>query len=186
MVRKSNMQKDEKKLLKEMMKPLSEKDKSGFIYAYSIDESITGPQDKFAYFKIGRTINLHQRMSNVARTCRHEPEVIESIPSLPNAGMQDKNLKNNVLSSCPIVHRVEYLIQIELSSLYKRANIKCPFCGMRHREWYAVERTLDENGNLMTNQEIWQIHLRPIILRWVQYGVLVSALLNKKSQPQLV
>ncbi|KAI8993401.1 hypothetical protein BDB01DRAFT_776184 [Pilobolus umbonatus] len=187
--------KNKKLILKEMKKPISEHDKPGYIYVYSISEGPRISSDTFAYFKIGRTIDPHKRMYQVVQSCQHEPKIIELFPSFPDkdqpvngksvdghyvmsTNLDTLNHTIQNLPKCPLSHRVERLIHLELSSLYPSANFLCPVCNTRHREWIKVRRLQNAKGRPMTDQELMNSCLRPIILRWIQYGVAISNYVN--------
>jgi hypothetical protein len=167
-----------------MEKPISSRDKPGFIYAYSLHQGPRVSRNTYAYFKVGRTTNPHRRMYQFNNTCKLEPKIVELFPSFPSNGKQ-KVLPTNLeilektldeLPKCPLSHRVERLIHLELSSSHKSAGYKCPECGSIHGEWIRVNRRKHPDGTRMTDQELWQSSVRPIILKWVQYGVVASAL----------
>lgn len=170
-----------------MERPISKRDKDGFIYVYSIVDGPRVSKDTHAYFKIGRTTDPIRRMNQVANVCKLEPNIIELFPSFPLVKKQKTLLKDvEVLKAslpeipkCPLPHRVERLIHLELSSLYRQAGFKCINCGKTHREWIRVNRRVGPNGKPMTDTELWLACIRPVILKWVQYGVAVSAI-NKQ------
>jgi hypothetical protein len=167
----------------EMKRPVSKRDRPGYIYAYSLDEGPRASIQSHAYFKIGRTTDPHRRMYQVANICNYEPKIIELFPSFPisfDRPLMSTNLETldrtiDALPKCPLSHRVERLIHLELSSLYERAGFKCPVCGSLHREWIKVDRTSHPDGTLMTNQDLWFANIRPVILRWIQFGVLAAS-----------
>lgn len=166
-----------------MERPVSDGDKHGFIYVYSIKNGPRVSKDTHAFFKIGRTKDPHRRMYQVSNVCKLEPSIIELFPSFPvtkghrTLSTNLEILHNNLdeLPKCPLSHTVERLIHLELSSLYKRAGFKCAGCGKTHREWIRVNRRNGPNGKPMTDAELWVSCIRPVILKWIQYGVAVSA-----------
>lgn len=172
-----------------MEKPISKRDKPGFIYTYLLSQGPRVSRPTHAYFKIGRTTNPHRRMYQVSNVCKIEPKIIELVPSFPlseqnhilptNLEVLEEKLEN--VPKCPISHRVERLIHLELSSLYKKAGYKCPHCGCTHREWIKVTRKYHPDGTPMTDRELWLSSIRPVILKWVQYGVVASAVNNNKD-----
>jgi hypothetical protein len=181
-----HIKKEQSTLLRqEMEKPISKRDKPGFIYAYALSQ---GPRASFTscvYFKIGRTINPHRRMYQVSNVCKMEPKIIELFPSFPISGTNHL-LPTNLeilerklvdIPKCPLSHRVERLIHLELSSLYNKAAFKCQ-CGSTHREWIKVNRLNHPDGKPMTDHELWLYGIRPVITKWVQYGVVASAVNN--------
>lgn len=167
-----------------MEKPVSRSDQPGFIYVYSLSQGPRVSRNTYAYFKVGRTTNPHRRMYQVSNVCKLEPKIIELFPSFPLGEKQQvlptnlETLENTLdqVPKCPLSHRVERLIHLELSSLHKMAGYKCPECGSIHREWIRVIRRKHPDGRPMTDQELWLSCVRPVILKWVQYGVVASAL----------
>ncbi|KAI8638826.1 meiotically up-regulated gene 113-domain-containing protein [Parasitella parasitica] len=191
--------KDRALIKRQMLLPPSERDKAGYIYAYHLQDGPRVSQMEYAYFKIGRTTDPHRRMYQVTHACNFVPKIIELIPSL--SGISEKNniptprMLTNLetvaleektatvamhgsygVSKCPMSHRVERLIHLELASVYENAGFKCDECGSVHREWIRVDRRKHLNGKLMTDQELWKSAIRPIVLKWIQFGVVASAL----------
>lgn len=186
-----HIKKEQSNLIRqEMEKPISERDKPGFIYAYSLSQGPRASKNKYAYFKIGRTTDPHRRMYQVSNICKMEPKIIELFPSFPiNTGSHvlptnlhalEKKLED--VPKCPLSHRVERLIHLELSGIYKRAGFKCPQCGSTHREWIRINRGKHADGRPMTDHELWLSNIRPVILKWVKYGVVASAVKNSSIQ----
>lgn len=172
----------------EMRKPISNSDRPGYIYAYYLDKGPRASKESHAYFKIGRTTDPHRRMYQLANVCNYEPKIIELFPSFP-ISLDQRRMTTNLqtvdqtldgLPKCPISHRIERLIHLELSCLYERAEFKCPVCGSVHREWIKVDRTSHSDGTLMNNQDLWFANIRPVILRWLQYGVLASSIKSNR------
>ncbi|KAG2220416.1 hypothetical protein INT45_000641 [Circinella minor] len=166
-----------------MSKPLSENDGPGYIYAYMLTDGPRVPTSRYAYFKIGRAIDPYRRMYQVSQRCKYTPEILELFPHLPSK--QPSSLIS--LPKCPISHRVERLIHLELSAQFSTAGFQCHECGTAHREWFRVPRLQqqEQKGNKfvikMTDQELWNLHIRPVILKWFQYGVAVSAMANNNK-----
>ncbi|KAK4510845.1 uncharacterized protein ATC70_005280 [Mucor velutinosus] len=183
-----------KSLIRQVMKdPISDRDKAGYIYGFLLEDGPRVSQVEHAYFKIGRAQNPHRRMYQVARSCNLIPKLVEVIPKFPEKpSAQDKqwimpvnvdldasqvdNDSNAMETKCPMSHRVERLIHLELASQYQRAGFKCDKCGSTHREWFRVDRRRHANGKLMTDQELWHSDIRPIVLKWIQFGVVATAL----------
>ncbi|KAI8141288.1 meiotically up-regulated gene 113-domain-containing protein [Fennellomyces sp. T-0311] len=162
------------KIRQEMSKPVSDNDEPGYIYAYMLGKGPRVSTTRFAYFKIGRTIDPHRRMYQVTKLCKYTPEILEIFPHLP-----EELSSFTTLPKCPISHRVERLIHLELSGRFPKAGFQCNECGTAHREWFRVPRV--KGGVSMTNQELWLKQIRPVILKWVQYGVAVSAMLDGRT-----
>ncbi|KIX10513.1 uncharacterized protein Z518_01596 [Rhinocladiella mackenziei CBS 650.93] len=87
--------------------------------------------------KIGRTANVHRRMTQWAKQCEQNITLIRYYPYPQHT--------NNATGShlvpgrkVPHVHRVERLIHLELAE--KRVvNAECSQCGREHREWFEIE-----------------------------------------------
>ncbi|KAG0170357.1 hypothetical protein DFQ28_000991 [Apophysomyces sp. BC1034] len=79
------------------------------------------------------------------------------------------------LPKCPLSHRVERLILWELASIYRKAGFRCPHCNKMHHEWIRVARFRKPNGKIATDRDVWNMRVRPVVLRWIQYGVAASA-----------
>lgn len=168
-----------------MIKPVSESDRAGYIYVYCLDEGPRVSHEKYAFFKIGRTNDPHRRMYQLSYACKYVPKIIELFPSFPtNVNKMLTNLETldereiDDLPKCPLSHRVERLILLELDGLYKKGGFKCPKCGTTHREWFKIKRIKNKDDRLMTDKELFEVFIRPTILRWIQYGVIASALVK--------
>ncbi|CEP18393.1 hypothetical protein [Parasitella parasitica] len=183
--------KDRANIKRQMLLPLSERDQAGYIYAYHLQDGPRVSQKDYAYFKIGRTTDPHRRMYQVAHACNFIPKIIELIPGFPDkeSNIPTTRMLTNLetvatdaidspfgVPKCPMSHRVERLIHLELASVYENAGFKCDKCGSVHREWIRVNRRKRSNGELMTDDELWKSDIRPIVLKWIQFGVVASAL----------
>ncbi|ORX61328.1 DUF1766-domain-containing protein [Hesseltinella vesiculosa] len=167
----------------EIMKPVSTKDEPGYLYAYHLMHGPRVSTDHYCYFKIGRSTNPARRMHQVSNRCGYHPRLLDVMPSQRYSAQSKSKRKAERWTKCPLSHRVERLIHLELSSLYPSAGgFKCKSCGTTHREWFRVKRpTIHQDGNepgrLMTDQEVWLEKIRPIMLHWIRYSVAVSATL---------
>ncbi|KAI8876188.1 DUF1766-domain-containing protein [Backusella circina FSU 941] len=180
-----HIKKDVKEImLKEMIKPVNRSDRPGYIYVYTLQKGRRASGKRQVYFKVGRTIDPHRRMYQLNNMCDHEPKIVELFPSFPQ---QNKKMVTNLetlgdesldtLPKCPLPARVEKLIHLELFSMFKKAGFKCSKCETEHREWIKVARGKHpEEDRLLTDHELWVSRIRPVIVKWMQYGVLVSAL----------
>lgn len=167
-----------------MEKPVSKLDTEGFIYCYSFPTGPRASQNTHAYFKIGRTINPHRRMSQVLNICKKMPKIYEVFPSFP-LDLDQKLLPTNLstlkkkiaeIPKCPLTHKVEKLIHLELTSLFKSAGFKCDACGRTHREWIRIDRKKGPDDEPLSDKQLWISCIRPVILKWIKYGVLASTL----------
>ncbi|KAJ8663491.1 hypothetical protein O0I10_000733 [Lichtheimia ornata] len=175
--------KKRKEIRQEMRKPLSQRDQDGYIYAYILTHGPRVPTSKYAYFKIGRTIDPIRRMYQVSQKCKYVPEIVELFPHMPSASQLKKRLTTAnaihhpaTIPKCPVSHRVERLVHLELSGLYPHAGFNCKECGTKHREWFRIARQRKPGGSYATDHELWMEHIRPVILRWIQYGIAVTAI----------
>ncbi|KAI8069732.1 meiotically up-regulated gene 113-domain-containing protein [Gongronella butleri] len=146
--------------------------------------------DTYCYFKIGRSTNPTRRMYQVMNQCGYQPRLLDVMPAWTRTGatLQQQQRKTRPgkaerWTKCPLSHRVERLIHLELASLYpSTGGFKCKACGSTHREWFRVKRpmVLDDTGaqRPMTDHEVWLEKIRPVMLHWVRYGVVASATLT--------
>lgn len=100
--------------------------------------------------KIGRTGNVHRRLTEWTRQCSHDLTLIRYYPYTPsiparkgparrdgrNTGSESHALPGRKV---PHVRRVERLIHLELAGLRVRDLGRCCECGQEHREWFEVE-----------------------------------------------
>ncbi|KAF3396173.1 hypothetical protein F1880_006911 [Penicillium rolfsii] len=107
--------------------------------------------------KIGRTSNVHRRLTEWTRQCSHDLTLIRYYPYTPTSAsssparvpmsQQRASSNNNPATTLlpgrkvPHVHRVERLIHLELANLRVRDLGRCDECGKEHREWFEVEAT---------------------------------------------
>lgn len=105
--------------------------------------------------KIGRTSNVHRRLTEWTRQCSHDLTLIRYYPYTPSsassspartpASRQRAGSNADPAASLlpgrkvPHVHRVERLIHLELTDLRVRDLGQCGECGKEHREWFEVE-----------------------------------------------
>ncbi|KAG0156976.1 hypothetical protein PDIDSM_4159 [Penicillium digitatum] len=104
--------------------------------------------------KIGRTSNVHRRLTEWSNKCSYDLTLIRYYPYTPSSFSSSSsarvppshNSQNKAPSASflpgrkvPHVHRVERLIHLELAALRVRDLGQCPECGKEHREWFEVE-----------------------------------------------
>lgn len=98
--------------------------------------------------KIGRTSNVHRRLTEWTRQCSHDLTLIRYYPYTPSSSVNSSPARspsrapaNSLVPGrkVPHVHRVERLIHLELASLRIRDLGQCSECGKEHREWFEVE-----------------------------------------------
>ncbi|CAO3599728.1 unnamed protein product [Absidia cylindrospora] len=179
-----------------MIKPISKKDEAGYLYAYHLTQGPRVSTHHYCYFKIGRSINPTRRVLQVIQKCNYQPKLLDIIPGKRRTAKQyhqDKTILqtgdyDGRMLKCPISHRVERLIHMELAALYpSTGGFKCQGCGTTHREWFRVKRPMvqvqdadagGEKWRRMTDQEVWMNNIRPVMLHWIQYGAAACALLQ--------
>lgn len=158
-----------------MVKPVSPKDEAGYLYAYRLASGPRVSTTQFCYFKIGRSINPARRMGSVIQRCQHNPQLLDILPATQKSRTI---LPMSSMVKCPLSHRVERLVHIELSAMYpSTGSFKCKGCGSEHREWFRVARPC-VGDRMMTDQEVWAQKIRPVVLHWMKYGVAASAVLQ--------
>lgn len=127
--------------------------------------------------KIGRTSNVHRRLTEWTRQCSHDLTLIRYYPYTPSgttpppartapAG-RDRRSSRDAISALnlaagrkvPHIHRVERLIHLELADLRARDLGRCGQCGKEHREWFEVEAA--KEALRMVDE---------CVRRWVQWG----------------
>ena len=84
------------------------------------------------FLKIGRAVNVHQRMNQWKKQCEYEISLLRSYPY---------DSKGRVsLKQVPNVVKVERLIHLHLEMLGQRVTKQCR-CGTEHKEWFEVDAT---------------------------------------------
>lgn len=96
--------------------------------------------------KIGRTSNVHRRLTQWTRQCSHDLTLIRYYPYTPSSTSRPRQRNRKCPTpdllpgrKVPHVHRVERLIHLELADLRARDLGRCGECGKEHREWFEVE-----------------------------------------------
>jgi hypothetical protein len=83
------------------------------------------------FFKIGRAINVHQRLNQWQKQCQYSISLLRSYPFAEDG---------RAVVMVPYVGKVESLIHLELVMLGKRVKRQCR-CGTEHREWFEFDAT---------------------------------------------
>lgn len=90
------------------------------------------PREKRTIFlKIGRAVNVHQRLNQWQKQCQYNISLLRSYPFA--AGGRGARM-------VPYVGKVESLIHLDLEMLGKRVKRQCR-CGTEHREWFEFDAT---------------------------------------------
>jgi len=169
-------------LLHELTKPISPKDEPGYIYIFRLDASTTpshsptqptqSPHNPTLLVKIGRTNNVHRRMTSWSKQCGYTLSLLRFYPYIsftptpsptnitPNANTSTTSNTQTPTQpqTLPYTHRIERLIHLELAAQRVKQS-ECVKCGREHKEWFEVEasregvRGVDE-----------------VVRRWVGWG----------------
>lgn len=109
--------------------------------------------------KIGRTANVHRRLSTWSKQCGYTLSLLRYYPHVPSSSSTGDPTSTNIrVRQVPISHRVERLIHIELSGRRVKQG-KCESCGQQHREWFEFDATRSGIG-----------FVDEIIQRWVRWA----------------
>ncbi|CAG8497754.1 11739_t:CDS:2 [Acaulospora colombiana] len=178
-------------LISEMEKPISDRDRAGFIYAYRLVEGPSSHHDSnCTLYKIGRTTNVHRRLYQWSQHCGYTPQLIELFPDVNLSSSfssqesmldtifdDDEGSSNGECSSqlakvtkCKYAHRVERLIHIELSEKYSVDMETCLGCGNMHREWFKVIAPVRGSSTKVEDDGLhgWN-EIRKVIVHWITY-----------------
>lgn len=90
------------------------------------------PREKRTIFlKIGRAVNVHQRLNQWQKQCQYNISLLRSYPFATDG---------RAARMVPFVGKVESLIHLDLEMLGKRVKRQCR-CGTEHREWFEFDAT---------------------------------------------
>ncbi|TPX61068.1 hypothetical protein PhCBS80983_g01398 [Powellomyces hirtus] len=150
-----------RRLYNELQKPISPRDRPGFIYVYQL---IGNTQDVRGYdssmYKIGRTSNIPRRLHEWSTRCGYTPHLTEYFPTF---------------APIRFSHRCERLIHIELAEQFGAGPIVCPGkCREAHYEWFCARGGPHKNGSLSLPSSGWTA-IRSVILKWIGFFEGVSA-----------
>jgi hypothetical protein len=84
------------------------------------------------FLKIGRAVNVHQRLNQWKKQCEYEISLLRSYPY--------ESKGKGVVKQVPNVVKVERLIHLHLEMLGQRVSKQCR-CGTEHKEWFEVGAT---------------------------------------------
>ncbi len=138
-------------------------------------KSDNGSSEKKILLKIGRTSNVHRRMSEWTRQCGYSLSLLRFYPYIsPSQSSSSDRMPDNAspqrnpprkseqresggVRMVPHAHRVERLIHIELAD--KRIKRSCDVCAKEHREWFEVGASRESVGDVDS-----------VIRRWVSWA----------------
>jgi hypothetical protein len=83
------------------------------------------------FLKIGRAVNVHQRLNQWKKQCEYDISLLRSYPY---------DSKGTSAGPVPNVAKVERLIHLHLEMLGQRVKKEC-HCGTEHKEWFEVDAT---------------------------------------------
>jgi len=90
------------------------------------------PQEKRTIFlKIGRAVNVHQRLIQWENRCQYSISLLRSY---------SRDAQGRSARPVPYVGRIEHLIHLHLEMLGNRVKRQCR-CGTEHREWFEFDAT---------------------------------------------
>ncbi|KAK9469699.1 hypothetical protein V1512DRAFT_245133 [Lipomyces arxii] len=151
-------------LARELKKPMSSADSTGYIYIYELAINTTDraniDPDTVLFLKIGRAQNVAKRIDQWKVQCSHAVILTGHFPT-PTGGHR-----------CVATHKAERLIHLELRSMFPcsadNAAVRplkpsqpsefgiCAVCGKRHLEWFAVRK---RDAHIVVR----------VISKWVEY-----------------
>jgi hypothetical protein len=105
---------------------------------------------RMVFLKIGRAVNVHQRLNQWKKQCGYEISLLRSYPYASKSKEQAKQVPNVV--------KVERLIHLHLELHGQRVSKQCR-CGTEHKEWFEVEATA---------KAVREIN--EIVRRWVRWS----------------
>ncbi|GAA5852406.1 hypothetical protein JCM5353_000056 [Sporobolomyces roseus] len=161
-----------------MAEPVSEKDRTGYIYIHELVDknsppSSTTPSSR-TYLKLGRTIHPILRLSQWRSSCPSlDPIVRDILPrSQPSSSPHRKRFAEEGTENC---HRWERLCLVEIAGRLelegeKESREKCKDCGKKHLECFRVGREafselggVGEGGWVVEIVERWERWCRDVL-----------------------
>lgn len=130
--------------------------------------SKTGSEKQTMLLKIGRTQNVHRRLTQWTKQCDYNLSLIRYYPyhtsaSTASSFHSTRTIRDNAIPrtprKVPNAGRIERLIHIELAEKRVKGEGKCEKCGREHREWFEVDASRD--GVKQVDE---------VIKRWVGWG----------------
>jgi len=99
----------------------------------SANASLPPREKRTIFLKIGRAVNVHQRLNQWENQCGYSISLLRSYPVTANG---------RLAQMVPNVGKVERLIHLQLEMLGKRVKRRCR-CGTLHMEWFEIDATRD-------------------------------------------
>jgi hypothetical protein len=99
----------------------------------SANASLPETEKRTIFLKIGRAVNVHQRMSQWKKQCEYDISLLRNYPYDPRG--------RGLAKQVPNVVKVERLIHLHLEMLGQRVSKQCR-CGTEHKEWFEVDATV--------------------------------------------
>jgi hypothetical protein len=96
----------------------------------SANTRLPQPDKRTLFLKIGRAVNVHQRLIQWKKQCEYEISLLRSYPYNSTGRAQARQVPNVV--------KVERLIHLHLEMLGQRVSKRCR-CGTEHKEWFEVD-----------------------------------------------
>lgn len=115
-------------------------------------EDNSGTTKDCIILKIGRAVNVEQRMKQWKDQCAHTltlmryypyfsgqplPDVFSDEPTTSRGATVDNSKipRDRIIPHC---HKVEHLIHVELDEMRVRYQKPCSHCGQKHQEWFEI------------------------------------------------
>ena len=95
----------------------------------SANAALPNTEKRTIFLKIGRAVNVHQRLHQWKKQCEYEISLLRSYPY--------DSRGSGLVTPVPNVVKVERLIHLHLEMLGQRVSKQCR-CGTEHKEWFEV------------------------------------------------
>ena len=156
-------------IVKTIVEPLSEKEESGYLYAYRFPPASANPtadeiREADSVIKVGRTTDVAHRMWLAERKCCVRPEVLAVYPPLAE---QKKT---------PWIKRVERLMLLELKDRFPQATIVSCKCGRDHREWVRIDPS--SPGKMLA--DMWAV-----VEKWSEFAASHYAAVGSENEEEI-
>lgn len=98
----------------------------------SANATMPETEKRTIFLKIGRAVNVHQRLHQWKKQCEYDISLLRSYPY--------DSKRRGLAAQVPNVVKVERLIHLHLEMLGQRVSKQCR-CGTEHKEWFEVGAT---------------------------------------------